>query len=375
MRLPSGTELVALLEETYALDESDDEAASQVWEGAIVSVNERHLDLPGLALFVVSEDRVAGQLSFEAQSYDIMTVEAGGAFLLAERDFRALPTGDDTPTQALPIDPEDLLSPEPGEAPSAPAHIPSTPGTPSVGTTGRGMVTNTIVRVLQIATPEATNAIGGRATMRDRLRFFLAQANNVYRGNAIPLRVRNAGFRFPGGGQGTNNSQLILNRLSNTRDGRLYDTLAAGARTGNGRNGTRADIVAIVVNRGLFIPFGGRNFSLCGQADAIAANAGTAFFNIRFDCTTFTWVHELGHLFGARHDNDPTRTPFAYGHGFVNSGGNFRTVMAVNSNPQPRIGRFSTDDQTFRGGALGNRTFSDNERVHFVRRRTMAGFR
>lgn len=49
--------------------------------------------------------------------------------------------------------------------------------------------------------------------------------------------------------------------------------------------------------------------------------------------------------------------------------------MAVNSNPQPRIGAFSADNLSLNGITIGNSSFRDNRRVHQVRRGTMAGFR
>ena len=60
--------------------------------------------------------------------------------------------------------------------------------------------------------------------------------------------------------------------------------------------------------------------AIVGQADAIYADASSAFAIVDYDCATgyYSFGHELGHLQGARHDpnNDPTSTPFAYGHGY-----------------------------------------------------------
>ena len=208
--------------------------------------------------------------------------------------------------------------------------------------------------------------LGGQQAARDRGAFFIAQSNTAFTNNGLLLRFQSAGVLFTTQGQGaTNDSQTLLNRI------RITNAAVRDSFTTNTRTSTGADLVALVTRDGLSSPGG----LLCGQAAAIGATATTGFFVQNATCTTFTFVHEAAHLFGARHDNDPTLTPFAFGHGFVNAGGNFRTIMAVNSNPQPRVGFFSTDDQTFNGGSLGNATRADNERVMDTRGPTMAAFR
>lgn len=217
----------------------------------------------------------------------------------------------------------------------------------------------TTIRVLQVASTTALDKFGTNNIV-DRMNFFLAQANDVYANNNIDLVLQDAG-KFSSGRSELSSVARNIRGLQSPNDGYL-DNFA-----GSVRNDRSADIVAHITDNA-----GDRT---CGQVNAIGGGQSNGFFVSRYTCTGFTFVHELGHLFGARHDNDPTRTPFAFGHGFVNSGRNFRTVMAVNSNPQPRIGFFSTDDQTFNGGSLGNSTVADNERVHEVRRDTIGNFR
>ncbi|NJR44085.1 MAM protein, partial [bacterium] len=83
-------------------------------------------------------------------------------------------------------------------------------------------------------------------------------------------------------------------------------------------------------------------------------------------------------LMGARHDNDPTTSPFSYGHGFVMSSINRRTVMAVNNGPCStctRFGAFSAPNYTLSGVTIGNASFNDNTRVWRTRGPTVAAFR
>ena len=92
----------------------------------------------------------------------------------------------------------------------------------------------------------------------------------------------------------------------------------------------------------------------------------------------FTFVHEAGHVVGTRHDNDPTTSPFAYGHGYVMSSANRRTVMAVNNGPCPsctRLGAFSSPDYNFSGVPIGTANTNNHTRVWRTRGPTAAAFR
>src|SRR5699024_1594042 len=82
------------------------------------------------------------------------------------------------------------------------------------------------------------------------------------------------------------------------------------------------DLVVLLVN----------DSEACGRANAIGASKGGAVVAVNYSCATgyYSYAHELGHLFGARHDRavDDTDTPYQYGHGYVDPNDSWRTVMA-----------------------------------------------
>lgn len=349
LSMPEGARLRMRLAKSYRTAEGD-----VVWSGADRLLPSGQLQLgatpPSTALFVVRGERVTGQIvSASGEVYEVLTSEDGKQQFMVKRDPASLEGADDTPAR---VD----LAPQQDRG-------------PGVRPTANALLADTIVRILQVYTPEAVTELGGQNSANDRAAFFIAQSNTAFANNALALRFESAGVRFTSQAQSSDVAGTLVARIRNTSDG-WFDTYATTER-----NNTAADIVALVTRDGLNNGSGG---GLCGQADAIGATASTAFFVQNQSCSTYTFVHEAAHLFGARHDNDPNTTPFSYGHGYVNSSGNFRTIMAVNSNPQPRIGYFSTIDQTYTVGgvarALGTST-RDNERVMRTRAATMAAFR
>lgn len=285
------------------------------------------------ALFMVHGKRLFGQITIEGLVYEIRTLEKGDGYIMVERDFSVLSHKDDTPKEHFNVD----------EKPPVATRMTS------------------VLNIMQLGTTEAARDAGGNAALGDAMRFFITQSNQVYNTNGLDIEVRNAGL-FLAGAEPRISSTALLGRLRGTNDG-FIDSVP-----GSLRNQRNADIVVLVTT---FL----RNGGLCGQADAIGASQGRAFFLVDHDCTDFTFVHEAGHLFGARHDNDPTTRPFRFGHGYVVPGRNGRSVMAVSSNPQPRLGAFSNPNQSFQGVAFGTTNFNDNTRVHRQRAATMAGFR
>ncbi len=371
LRLPAAETLRLSSTSTYRMDDPDG-PPSTVWAGTIVEVDGTPPPHGASALFVVTEDRVTGQLAFGARTLEVVTVEEGGHQILYSRDFARLPNADDTPPEAEAV--ERTTEPSPDDAP--------------FGRTTSALAAMTKIRVLQIAPPNARSVLGGRDATKDRMRFFLAQANQAFANSDVGIELVNAGLRLPSQNPGTSDSVVLLRRLSRPSDGLVYDDLAAGPADGRGRNATEADLVGIVVDD-LTIPSPlspGAVLRPRGQAHRIDAGPAQAYFAIRADATEHTFAHEIGHLLGARHDSDTTNTPFEFGHGFRQraslfglfsgtSSDGFHTVMGVGPDAERRIPFFSSDTRVRRGVVIGDATTRDNERVLRVRKSRAAGFR
>ena len=98
----------------------------------------------------------------------------------------------------------------------------------------------------------------------------------------------------------------------------------------------------------------------------------------------YSFAHELGHLMGARHDenHDSSTTPYAYGHGYEHpssvSGQSFRTIMAyacdAPASCDPRIQYWSSPNVKYIGIATGTSATNDNVRVLNATAGTVAAF-
>ncbi len=217
------------------------------------------------------------------------------------------------------------------------------------------------IRVLVAFGASATSAVGNEQQATD---LAFAEANQALSATNTDIRFQQAGaIRYFTQSESTNYSTM-LSRLTNGSDG-YYDTIAGL------RNSNTADLVAYVAPS---------SATLCGQAAGIATSNANAYFVISHSCLSgnYTFVHEAGHVVGTRHDNDPTTTPYAYGHGYVMSSINRRTVMAVNNGPCSsctRVGAFSSPNYTLSGVTIGTASRNDNNRVWRTRGPTVAAFR
>ena len=217
------------------------------------------------------------------------------------------------------------------------------------------------IRVLVAFGPAATAAVGNEQQAID---LSFSEANQALSATNTDIRFQQAGaIQFYTQAESSTYSTM-LSRLTNGADG-FYDAIAGQ------RNSNTADIVAYVAPA---------SAGLCGQAAGIATSNAQAYFVMNPTCLSgnFTFVHEAGHVVGTRHDNDPTTSPYAFGHGFVMSSIGKRTVMAVNNGPCAscvRIGAFSSPNYTVSGVTIGTADTNDNTRVWRTRGATVAAFR
>lgn len=223
--------------------------------------------------------------------------------------------------------------------------------------------------VLDVAvyyTTQARQAIGGVNQMNARIQLFIDQTNTAYPNSQISLQarlVRRLEVTYTNEGGGNSNTQL--DHLTNPSDG-VLDNIHPD------RNNYRADQVVLLVN----------NMDFCGLAWCGDGNdPHRAFGVVKYDCTTYTFAHEIGHNQGCGHDRNNGGCNFrSYGWGWRFTGNNgvqYRTVMAYQ--PGTRIPYFSNPNVTYQGVATGVPIGQSNEaynaRVIMETRRSRETFR
>lgn len=219
-----------------------------------------------------------------------------------------------------------------------------------------------VMRVLVFYTQNAAQSYGGNMTALARSA--VTQANNAFTNSGVSAQLELAHVlpvtytEHLGDDHNTD-----LDRFSGTSDIYMTDVHSI-------RNTYGADLMVLFT----------QNNDVCGRG-YIGATAATAFATVDWDCAAATgyWslAHELGHNAGARHDNDGSSSPYAYGHGKYVSG-SWRTIMGIrhsDTDSTPRILRFSNPNITYNGVATGDTTWRNVARVWNERAATLAGFR
>jgi hypothetical protein len=212
------------------------------------------------------------------------------------------------------------------------------------------------IDVLVAYTPSAESAVGD---INATIKVALAEANQSYKNSGVNIKLTLVdSFKFAYSESGMSYEKILAD-------------FAANPSVKTKRNNSGADMVVLIINKSDY----------CGLAKTIGATAVDAFVTVYYDCATgyYSFAHELGHLFGARHDpaHDPSVLPFVYGHGFqYTSGGKaWRTIMAYDcEHGCPRLQYWSNPNVKYNNIAMGSAGTSDNARVLNETAATVAGF-
>jgi hypothetical protein len=317
------------------------ESGSLVWAGVIEDPGtvsnspDFQFDAINSVMMVRDGDQLTGNLHFDGQWYQIRPLRSGGHAIVAVDQSR------------MPAD-------HPAEYASLPTFkMPIKPAQAQAKA-------NTVIRVMVHYTSAASSASGNISSLID---LAVAESNQGYTNSGVQITLQlatKAAVTYTESGNFTTD----LSRYRGTSDGYM-DSIHTT------RNSVTADVGVILIN----------NTSYCGLASGIGSTASTAFAAVYWGCATgyYSFAHEIGHLQSARHDpaNDPTNSPYAYGHGYQYTGSpKWRTIMAYDcSGGCPRLNYWSSPLKTYNGQPMGTTTRHDNARVLNNTRATVAAFR
>ena len=314
----------------------------------------------GFALITVVDGQVSG------------TIELGGSGAGAQARYRVQSTSDGL-TLLQEIDPTSFPDDHPaGGEPLAPSADVKSGADAQSSASGDGTTataaadTADTIDVMIVYSNQTATAAG--AAIGAQAQQAVDTANLVYANSGIALRLRLV-YAGPANYAESGDFNTDLTRLTSASDGYMDGVSALRETYG-------ADLVSLFVENGQY----------CGMG-WIGPNPNYGFTVVNRGCASgnLSFPHEIGHNFGARHDTyvDAATTPYAYGHGYVNTNGGWRDVMAYN-NACAAIGisctriAYLSNPNVYYGSPAsppGNATTADTARVHNQNALTVANFR
>jgi hypothetical protein len=212
--------------------------------------------------------------------------------------------------------------------------------------TDAAMDTADFIDVMVVYTQTTANA---SANIGAEIQLAIDETNTAYQNSQINQRLRLAHAEQVNYSE-TGNFSTDLSRLAGTSDGfidqvhTLRDTYGADLVSFWVESGNACGIGYLMTNvSSTFAPFG---FSV------VARSCATGYYS---------FGHELGHNMGAHHDAyvNPENGAYAYSHGFTNTTGQWRTIMAYNNACATagvnctRIQYFSNPNVNYNGSPTG----------------------
>lgn len=280
------------------------------------------------------------------------------------------------------IDPDKMPpehEPEPRDKAGDPSlHDNASSDNSSGQTTGRLVVAEPKVPPFR---DEDRRALEAKKITVDLMLLYTKNAARYYIGNLadrLPFPVEQANATFRNSGLGNITLRLVHSQMIDFDEAgashfnilyRMVDKVGPFKDIEKLRNEKHADIVGLIIDS----PKG------CGLSTRVGADSEQAYFVVHHACAavTLSIAHEIGHIFGARHDRvvDASNEPLPYAHGFIN-GTKWRTMMGYNDGCGgcPRIPYWSNPRVMYKGEPTGTDA-SDNARVILEEAERISKFR